>query len=431
MNKTLLLLSFFISSYAFSQNLSLNDTLNLDYQKELSDLYASRVQEQVKVFENQITDRRELRSVKEAYFNMSSAFSKRIEDGYFYKDDFLQAFVNNILKKIQESNPDHPDLQNTRLILSYGTSPNAYAIGHDIIVINTGLLKSIANEYEIAYIMSHELAHNLLEHSYNHILEMIEIQNSSDIKKQTSDIRRQRYNRGQLASNIYRDLVYDKRQNDRRLEHQADSLGFILYKNAFKDKAYQAIHSLKTLDSIDIEYESLSLSDYKNLLNTEKVSFKEEWISNDEIKSYNYDTSQKFWLIDSLKTHPDCDIRVEFIENNFKVEESKLEPASTEYESIKEASIINHLIGLYTIEEYGRALYESLLLYREDPKNKTLKNLIALNLDKLYSAQKNYELNKYMRLPNPRYSDGYNEFLYAFRQIRNHQLKTIIEKYSN
>jgi len=188
---------------------------------------------------------------------------------------------------------------------------------------------------------------------------------------------------------------------------------------------------LRTLDSIDVQNERLSLSDYRNLLDTEKVSFKEGWISNYEVKTYNYDTSQKFWLIDSLKTHPDCDIRVAFIENNFEVKESKTEAASPEYKAIKKASSINHLIGLYTIEEYGRSLYESLLLYREEPESVILKHLVALSLDKLYKAQRNYELNKHMSLPSPRYSDGYNEFLYAFRQIRNHQLKSIITKYSN
>jgi len=431
MSRTLLFLSIFINCYAFSQNLSLNDTLNLDLQRDLSSLYSNRVQQQIRVFESKITNRRELKSVQKAYSNISSDFQKRIEKGVFYTDETIQAFTDNILKKIQESNPDYPEIQNTKVLLSYGTSPNAYAIGNNIIVINTGLLKSITNEYEIAYIMSHELAHNLLEHSYNHILDMIEIQNSTDIKKQTREIRKQRYNRGKVASDIYKGLVYDKRKNDRKIEHQADSLGFILYKNTFSDKAYQAIHSLRTLDSIDVQNERLSLSDYRNLLDTEKVSFKEGWISNYEVKTYNYDTSQKFWLIDSLKTHPDCDIRVAFIENNFEVKESKTEAASPEYKAIKKASSINHLIGLYTIEEYGRSLYESLLLYREEPESVILKHLVALSLDKLYKAQRNYELNKHMSLPSPRYSDGYNEFLYAFRQIRNHQLKSIITKYSN
>jgi len=363
------------------------------------------------------------------YKEINSDFFNTIEEGVFFENENYQLLFDNILSDIQEANIDFPQIKNTKILLSHGAIPNAYAIGNDIIVIYLALIKNITNQYELSFIICHEIAHNLLQHSYKDIINSASLKKSSDVRKNAQKIKWKRYNKGQMASKMYKDIIYHRRSYNRKLEREADSLGFILFKNAFQEHEYHAISVLKTLDSIDIPREKLSLSDYKKLLDTEKLSFKEEWINNEEISNYNYDRTQKFWLVDSLKTHDDCDVRAAFIEENFEIKETNIDFFSQDYNIIQQASHKDYVLGLYTIEEYGKSLYEALLLLKDKPNDSMLNKLVHLNFKKLYQAQKKYELNKYMELPNPRYADSYNEFLYSFRKIRNYQLQALIEKY--
>lgn len=291
------------------------------------------------------------------------------------------------------------------------------------------LIKKIENQYQLAFILSHEIAHNLLSHSYNGMIAHAAMVHSSEIKKQTKEIQKQKYNKGQIASGLYRDIVYGKRKNNRRLEHQADSLGFVLFKNAFKGNEYQALVSLETLKDIDKETDSLSVADYTKLFTTEKIAFKNQWINNDELQAYKYDRSPKFWQVDSLKTHPDCDLRVGFVKKHFMVQPAEVE-LSEEFMMLKNSSQYNHILGLYAIEEYGKSLYETLLLYKNEPENDFLKKMMYHNLIKLQEAQKSYSLNKHLDTLNPRYSNSYNTFLSFFRQLRKNELNEIINKYT-
>lgn len=419
-----------ISISSFSQELTLADTLDVELKKELTELYTSRVEKQQAIFDKQISNRRTRREVQAVYEEMSDAFINTIEEGYFVENEVYRDFLDDVLEKIQKSNLDYPAIKDTKILLSHGALPNAYAIGNDMVVLYMALVKSIPNEYELAFIICHEIAHNLLEHSYNDIVEHASLKTSKKIRKKTREVRWSRYNRGQQALGLYKDIVYGKRKNNRKLEHQADSLGFILYENAFPDKKYQAIKSLQTLGSIDVEREMLSYSDYKMLFDTEKHSFKKEWINNEELSQYNYDTTQRFWQVDSLKTHPDCDLRIASLEQHFNTSSSDTVIPSEVFTVIQKASHANQVLGLYAIEEYGRSLYEALLLLKNNPSDSLLNQIVTQNLIKLQKAQRNYVLNRYLALPSPRYSNSYNAFLYSFRQVRNAQLNAIINKYN-
>lgn len=427
-----LFLSVVLSVICFSvnaQNLVLVDSADSKFKKQLVNLYSSRVAKQQLKFNQQLSDKKIRKEVDVLYKDFSEDFIESINKGFFVENQTYQKFLEDILQQIQKNNPEYPDIANTKILLSFGTSPNAYAIGTNIVVVYIPLIKKIDNQYQLAFILSHEIAHNLLSHSYNGMIDHASMVHSSEIKKQTKEIQKQKYNKGQIASGLYRDIVYGKRKNNRKLEHQADSLGFVLFKNAFKGNEYQVLVSLETLKDIDKETDSLSVADYTKLFTTAKIPFKNQWINNDELQAYKYDRSPKFWQVDSLKTHPDCELRVGFVKKHFTVQPAEAE-ISEEFKALKNSSKYNHILGLYTIEEYGKSLYEALLLYKNEPENEFLKKMIYDNLIKLQDAQKSYTLNKYLDTLNPRYSNSYNTFLSFFRQLRKNELNEIINKYT-
>jgi hypothetical protein len=419
----------FFGIYAgFSQEIVIVDTANHQYKKEFINLYTQRVAQQQLVFEK-IPDKKIRKEVESTYKEVSTDFIENINKGFFIENESYRELLDGILDKIKTNNPDFPEISNTKILISFGVLPNAYAIGNDIVVVLVPLIKSIKNEYELAFIISHEIAHNLLQHSFNGVIEYATLKHSSELKKKTREIDKQKYNKSQIASGLYRDIVYGKRKNSRKLEHQADSLGFVLFKNAFKGYEYQAVMSLETLGEIDKELDSLSAPDYFKFFNTEKHPFKNEWINNDELSAYKYDKSPKFWQVDSLKTHPDCGLRAGFVKKHFMVQPTDLSSASENFTRLQKSSSFNHVLGLYVIEEYGKSLYKTLILLKEYPQNEFLVTMVHQNLMKLQEAQQAYTLNKYLDTVNPKYSDSYNRFLYFFRQLRKSQLNAIIEKY--
>src|SRR5690606_22796530 len=139
------------------------------------------------------------KEVESGYRELTTDFLKNIEKGVFVESADYRNFLDGILQKISMANPQYPEIVDTKIVLSWGTSPNAYAIGNGMVVVYVPLVKAIRNEYDLAYIISHEIAHNLLEHSYSGLLEYATTRHSSELKKQTRDIERTKYNKAQMA----------------------------------------------------------------------------------------------------------------------------------------------------------------------------------------------------------------------------------------
>ncbi|QAA82650.1 hypothetical protein EI546_13390 [Aequorivita sp. H23M31] len=412
-----------------AQNFVPIDTSNVTYRKNLKTLYSKRVSDQSQIFQKQITNPKVRKEVGSIYKEVTDGFKETIDKGYFVEDSLYRNELDKILKNLKNNNPDYASLKTTQILLSYGTAPNAYAIGNDIVVVYIPLLKKIRNQYELAYIISHEIAHNILKHSYNGMIANASLKQSEDLIKKTKELKKQKYNRAGESITLYKNLIYGSSKNKRKLEQEADSLGFILFKNAYKDYQYEVVKTLELLEIVDKETDSLSVEDYVSLFETEQLPFKKEWIVNGELESYKYDTTPKFWTIDSLKTHPDCKIRAEFIKTNFEVQENKLQEASEEFKTIQFASKYNDVLGLYVIEEYGKSLYETLLLLKWEPENQFLRNLVSENLLKIQSAQKSYTLDRHLDRLNPRNSDSYNTFLYFIRELRRKEMDELINLY--
>src|SRR5699024_5643554 len=111
-------------------------------------------------------------------------------------------------------------------------------------------------------------------------------------------LRRQNFNRSTMAKSLYRDLVYDFTEFSRAKEVQADSLGFVLFRNAYGKEAYQAVNALLHLDKIDKARDSLTADDYKAFFSTEGHPLRQALLANNALSKYNYDQSLKFWNVD-------------------------------------------------------------------------------------------------------------------------------------
>ena len=415
----------FFVKFSYAQHPILIDTLNLEYRKELESFYIQKTSV-TKINIKSIENKEVRKELERIYQENQDEFSEEIKKGIFVKDERYEDLIQKIFNTLKKANSDIHDM---KILLALSKEPNAYNNGEDIVVINLPLLKEINNEYELAFVISHEIAHQMLNHVKKGTLKYVETSYSDKNKLEAKNIQKQKYNKSQNANLILKRIIYGNREVSRKREIEADSLGFVYFNKAYPKQNHQAISTLELLDKIDKEKDSLTDDDYKLLFDTPKQPFKRQWIVNDELGSYQYDKAQKFWQIDSLKTHPDCEDRIKLLQKQIKSDSSNAIIMTPEYSQIKSASQYDELLGLYFIKDYGDSLYQTLLLLKYNRDNVFLRKMVYDNLIKIQEAQNNYMLNKHLETINPLFSSSYNTYLYFIRKLRKAELENIIESY--
>lgn len=99
---------------------------------------------------------------------------KRLETNYgFFEDAFLEDYIQQLMFSIHKItlSDGRPGTLSIKILNS--STPNAYQTPTGIIIITTGLLSTIRSEDELIGVLSHEIAHFVLDHSVNNILAQI------------------------------------------------------------------------------------------------------------------------------------------------------------------------------------------------------------------------------------------------------------------
>ena len=423
-----------IASLIFSnlqaQQPTLVDTMNIQYRKMLLSDYALRSAKVENDFAT-LPDKQIRTKTLKVFKARKKEVEEQINKGVFYGNNPYLTLLNSQLETIQHANPAHKKINQIQVLLATAETTNASASIEGYIVFNLPMFLKANNEFTIAYILCHEIAHYLLNHSYNSIVASAELNTSAEIKDKTTSIKKNKYNKGKLASELFRQIVYDDRKTNRAIELQADSLGFVLFSKAFPTAKSEAMNTLLWLSEIDKENDSISIKNFQKFISTPSQPFKLKWLKNDEFSDYRYDSTPKFWTIDSLKTHPDCEIRAEEMTRLFKIENKKSTQASDQFATLQKTSQFDYINSLHHLKSYGMALYHCLLHMQTKPEDPWLKQATANNLQKLQEFQNMYRLNDVLEIPDPNYSTSYNTFLHLIRELRKSELTELISHYKS
>lgn len=407
-----------------AQNETLIDTVNSQFQKELGEYYSKnslRANDAQYSFANgqAQTQFNLLYQEKRNYF--FSLLNKRI----FVEDKKYSPFIERIVQDIKKANPE-ATLDSVKVILSISKESNAYNVGEGIVVVNLPLIGKLENEFQLAYVISHEMAHQKLNHVLNSMVDYVNGRNSKTIEEKISQIEKQKFNKATDASSILKNLLYNERHQSRTKEHQADSLGFVFFNKTYPQHKNQALKTLEILKNIDQVKDSLTKQDYVRIFETPNQKFKEEWLFSDALSNYNYQKKGKSCETDSLRTHPNCDIRKSYLKDKFLLQETDLPLGSLNYTKLINKSGKEYAFGLFFLEEYGKSLYYTLLELKKNPKDRVLRKMLYDNLIKIRAARNSYTLNKYLEMENPKFSDNYNQFLGFVRNLKKNELNEII-----
>ena len=417
----------FCFSFSFGQNIKI-DTTEVKYRLELEQFYTTKSKSTLDLA-NQISDSKIKSEFLEIISERKKDFISEIKQGKFIYHNVFSPMISTIFTEIKQANSQY-NFDDIRILLALDEEINAYNFGEGIVVINLPLLLAVNNEMELSYIICHEISHQKLDHVFNGIRDHLKKSNSKEMIEKTKQIKKTKYNRNAIIKDEIKKFAYSSRRFSRAKEHEADSLGFILYSKAYPKYIIQSIKSLQNLKTIDKEKDSLTQQDYFKIFENSKVKFEESWLNSEDLSTYNYQKNSKFWDIDSLRTHPDIDIRVEYLKEKFKISDAQIQEFSNaKYLSLIQENKYDQIFVLYHIKEYGKSLYQTMILLKNDKKNPLLNKMMYDNLLKISEYKSNYKLNQCLETESPNFTKSYNTFLGFIRNLRKTNFEQILKNY--
>lgn len=339
-----------------------------------------------------------------------------VQDKMLLSGSYIDQYLQKIVAEIERGNP----LLRGRisLLTSRDPEPNAYALGNGIVVMNIGMLNQVNSEAEIAFILCHEFAHDILEHGNQSLYTTAGRITDEALKKELGKTLKEEYNVKKKVIALLMPGLKKSRQYSRELELQADSLGFALLKNTSYNTA-GASNGMDVLDALDV-WEDKEALNLKSFFTLPQVPARNSWFDyHGESSLGGGFEAQRDTLLDSLKTHPDCKLRRDRLISYPAANEGKhlyLQPEA-DFNRMKfeaDGELIQLLLDWQNID-YS-ALY-SLFSLRKYPANAYPRSVLALCLAFLSKEKKNLSSSWYMRYNSPDFSDNFNHLLYFLIEL--------------
>lgn len=341
--------------------------------------------------------------------NIKAVFDKK----EVYSDVAARQYLDALVAEITKTN-SLLQKQNFQAYFSRSGVPNAAYIGEGIILFNMGLFKRLENESQVAFILCHEIAHFYLKHSEKNMGRYVDALYSESTQKELRQIQNTAYGKRQRVEDLMKGLTFNNRRHSRDHESEADSMGLEFMRHTRFNIA-GALTALALLDSIDVD--SLNTATLlPTMFNAKEYPFKKKWIAKNEgLLGGHAVLKMDEHLEDSMKTHPDCKLRIKILEPIVK----KYQTASTvnnvidpvRFEAFKNVFSYEIIEYAYTSDNYTRSLLYALDLLQTKPGDPYLITQVGKILNGFYEATKIHKLSKVIDLPAPFYPANYNLLL--------------------
>lgn len=391
-----------------------------------SDIYYA-LKERVEADKANITTKgKEGNYIKSLYDHRFDYVVRGFNEGYFLIEHPLTSVLRKIAVRIHESNPDLPGDLNVYTFAS--SAPNAVSFGEGTVCINLGLLERLETEDQIAFILCHEFAHYYANHAGQNISRLAALNYDKGLKRELNDIMSSPYGRYSKQKALFNAIGISVTAHSRTSEFEADSLGMVYYLRT----GYQPFAPLRVMQILErADRETFQNNiDFEKFFNFTAIPFKPAWTSYS--KSNIVYASMRNAETDSLKTHPDCKKRFERLNRQLNGDAT---PDSTQLMTGQSLKRLNQLASFeiinshYYFKQYGRALFNAMLLADAYPDEPYPHAMISKCLYQLYKAQKDHNLDQVLELPSPRFEENYDRFLAFLNKLRLHELASLAYEY--
>jgi Zn-dependent protease with chaperone function len=371
-------------------------------------------------------EKKENKVMKEALNETKSNLENFDTNDLLMKNDSITRYLQNLANTIQQKNPLLTGRKIT--VFTYRSIlPNAANYGNGIILFNLNLIAKFNKEENVAFILCHEIGHDIKGHVIEGIRKNYELEVNSELKKQFDKIRSQEFNKFKsyeaYAANYLNQLTSKKRS----LEIQADSIGLFLYYNAGYN-LNDAYETIQRLDSIDGETYTAKI-DFNKYFNYPQQAFKKSWLEpEEEEETIDGGNIEQMKRPDSLKTHPDCKDRLRLLKN-IKLNDKKSNSSNGDYSYMYYMSQLEMLDVYLADFEYSKGLYNALQLAEKYPDNLYVKCSILNYLYELYYSKEHHFFSMVSDKPDKKNTESFQELIYFLNNINSSTLKNIVYGY--
>ena len=299
-------------------------------------------------------------------------------NGNLYFNEELTSLASKIKDKLLAQKLDLKPKIN--IYFTRFSSANAFALPEGSVFVNIGLLTKLNNEAQLAFIISHEIAHFELSHSYKRILKLAEVEKGE----------KNNYNPDGTS---FRKLKYSREDE---FEADAQALRMMIASGYAAEEASSALLMLD--DSIGFNIPNITQK-LKSLFESDDIKLDSALfkVTSDSDSKENKDLIFSQKRDDLFETHPDIEKRVAALREMTKLlKYEKKNPAfilftKEEYQKLKTTSQFECLTNLLNNGYYNQGLYLAVFLNGLYPDNSYLQTEISKSL---HSISYYKEINK-------------------------------------
>ncbi len=382
------------------ENAAFLKTLSAKYETHYKNELASLPKENKKDFE-------------EVYKMRWDNIMKVFENKEIYTNAPTQSYMDSLVAEIVKSNPLLQQLQ-FNCYFSRSGVPNASYIGEGIILFNIGLFDKLDNESQAVFVICHEISHFCLHHTENSIRRYVDAINSKDVQDKLHKIKSSEYRKRQQVEDLLKNLTFDFRRHGRDHESQSDSMAVELMRHTRFDIS-ESLTALALLDSVDQETLDVKTCLQKTF-DSKEYPFQKKWLKKEDgLLGGHAKINDIDELADSLKTHPDCKLRIQLLDPLVKKYYSPggvknfINPSM--FETLKNTFSYEAIEFSYSSGNYTKSLYYTLDLLQHKPGDPYLITQVGKLFNDFYVAQKTHTLGKFIDLPSPYQQPNYDLLL--------------------
>lgn len=355
--------------------------------------------------------------IAEVYRERSKLIRDCFTEGEILTDTGATEYLNALAAEIFRANPQL-NAADLRIVFSRSAVANASSMGEGTVFFNIGLFHRLSDESQAAFALCHELAHYYLNHGNRNIEGLVNTLLSEEYQKKLREVQKSKYRQNQQLDEIERSFTFRNRRHSRASEAAADSLALLFLQGTGFD-LQGALGCLALLDTAEKDKYDAPVELDRRFSFT-AFPFKKEWTESDAL-AFTARPERDEALADSLKTHPDCSLRIAklrpWVEANNSGPRKKFLVSEARFHELQQ-QFDYEILSYYFEFNVSRCLFLTLEMLHDQPANAYLHGLVGYCLNELYARQKIHELGKVANLPSPDFPEEYNRLLHLIQNIR-------------
>lgn len=381
-------------------------------------------------FKYNTTDKVVISKFNDFLYELHLGYAYSSKKKYFIDEPFMKKYVQSIVDTVLKANQLTEKIQ---VVITRSAVPNAYNMGDNKLYVNIGILKKLENEAQLAYLLCHELSHQLLFHVQDNFIAAEKRRKDKILKKEIKDINRARYNKLDMTVSLLKTINYDMAKYSRSKEREADSMALILLAKT----PYNCLESDGLMNILDHAEKDSTEVIYTKHFESKDFFLEDSWMT---AKPKRLDFGDKKIIEfdkDSMKTHPDVPHRMKMLKEQItslkytdgnKVE--FLQPKTT-FDSVVAVSAFEEIEVYNKNKRYAAVVFYALCMLEDRPDNVYLHKQISLGLHTIVKKVKDHTIQNFVPIESKDLPESYNKFLRLIDRTSTEDITTILRNYIN